>query len=333
MVIKNNIMSKIFIGIDFGGTNIKVGCFDNDIKLIAKASTPTEAEMGPESVVDRIIETTKTLLTKAGTNTEAITAIGIGTPGPADYKKGIIYQCTNMPKFKDTPLRDMIAAGLGAPAILENDANAACWGEFVIGAGEGIGDMVFFTLGTGIGGGIVSDGELVRGNDGNAAELGHIIIHPDGRLCGCGQRGCVEAYASASSTAKRATEAVRAERRETSLKKVLNKTGQITCKNVFDHSAAGDELAGEITETTAKALGILCVNMLHATGAQRIVFAGGMIAAGDMLLNRIRHYFTEHIWQVKPESVEICFAALGRDAGIKGTAALAKHAKEQGKLA
>ena len=191
-------------------------------------------------------------------------------------------------------------------------------------------DMVFFTLGTGIGGGVVVNGRLVKGCCGNAAELGHIIIYPNGRQCNCGQRGCVEAYASASSTAARAAEAVRAGE-QSSLKKVLEEKGQITCKDVYEHLAAGDKLAKKITDETAEALAIVCVNMLHTIEPERIVFSGGMIAAGDVLLGGIRHFFKKHIWTLKAESPQICFATLGEDAGIIGAAALAKQAQKAGK--
>ena len=183
--------------------------------------------------------------------------------------------------------------------------------------------MVFFTLGTGIGGGIISNGELVHGA-GNAAELGHIIIYPEGRLCNCGQRGCAESYASADSTVRRAAEAIEAGATST-LADLLKKNEQITCRDIYEKSTLGDELAVEITEGTAKTLGLLCVNVFHVTEPARIVFAGGMIAAGEPLLERIRHYFAEYIWPLKEESVEICFAALGQDAGIVGAAALAQH--------
>lgn len=324
-------MDKIFVGIDLGGTNIKIGCFDSELKFISKTAVTTKADMGPEVVVDRIAETTKQLLADNNVPDEALKAAGIGAPGPSNIAAGLIIAAPNLPMFKNVPLRDMVSERLGKPIVFENDANAACWGELVVGAGKGVNDMVFFTLGTGIGGGVVSNGELVHGYNDNAAELGHIIMHIGGRLCGCGQKGCVEAYASASSTAARASEAVKAGAKST-LKKVLDTTGKITCKNVFEHSAAGDPLAKEITEGTASALGILCVDMLHVTGPQRIVFAGGMIAAGDLLLSRIQHYFKEYIWPLKPELLEICFATLGEDAGIIGSAALAQHAHLQGKL-
>jgi glucokinase len=244
---------------------------------------------------------------------------------PVNITEGIIVAAPNLPLFKNVPLGKMLSDWFSRPAVLENDANAACWGEYVHGAGKGIKDMVFFTLGTGIGGGIISGGKLVHGSGSNAAELGHLIIYPDGRKCGCGQKGCVEAYASASSTAKRAAEAIEGGA-QSSLKKVFDQKGQITCKDVYEHLKKGDELAKKITDETAKALAIVCINVLHSIEPQRIVFAGGMIAAGDVLLNRIKDYFDKYIWSLKKEGVEIVFATLGEDAGIIGAAALAKNA-------
>lgn len=317
-------MANLLIGIDVGGTNIKIGCFDAHLKLLKKTSITTDADTGPRVVVKKMLAAIDKLVKASGFSSSDISATGIGTPGPADYKAGIITNPTNMPAFKNVPIRQMLSDALHCPVVFDNDANVACFGEFTAGAGKGISDMVFFTLGTGIGAGIVSEGKLLRGSDGNAAELGHTIIYPDGRLCNCGQKGCAEAYASASNTAKRATEAVEAGEKST-LKKVLDKNGQITCKDVYDHLKTGDKLAKKITDETAKALAILCINALHATEPQRIVFAGGMIAAGDILLNRIKDYFDEQIWKLKKETVEICFATLGEDAGIIGAVALAKQ--------
>jgi glucokinase len=287
--------------------------------------------MGPDIVIKNMANTVEELISKAGLSLKDIVAVGIGTPGPAKYSEGIIIRSTNMPKFKNVPISKMLNEKLGAPVVFDNDANVACWGEYTVGAGKGVKDIVFFTLGTGIGGGIVSDGELVHGCDENGAELGHMIIHPDGRKCNCGQKGCVEAYATADSTARRATEAIEAGA-ESSLKKVLDEKGKITSKDVYTHLAAGDKLAKEITDGTAKALAITCINMLHTTEPKRIIFTGGMIAAGDALLNRIKYFFDECIWTLKKETVEICFATLGEDTGIIGAAALARHAQQQGKL-
>ena len=319
-------MNNILIGIDLGGTNIKIGIFDSALKLIRKTSVAAETDMGPAAVIDKMVRTIERLLADAGLALKDVCAAGLGTPGPANYRQGIIIDAANLPRFKNVPIRRMLSERIGKPVVFENDANAACWGEYVAGAGKNIRDMVFFTLGTGIGGGIICNGRLVHGSNQNGGELGHIIIYPDGRLCSCGQRGCVEAYASATATAKRATEVIEAGA-ESSLKKVLDKKGKITCKDVYEHLAGGDKLAKEITDQTAKALAIISVNMLHATEPQRIVFAGGVIAAGDVLLNRIRGYFGELIWSLKKESVEICFATLGEDAGVIGAAALASQTK------
>ena len=316
--------NKNFIGIDLGGTNIKIGCLSADMKLLWKASIPTDAHMGPAAVIDRIVETIKETAGKKNTPLETIKAIGIGAPGPAKYSEGVLIRCANLPKFVDVPINKILKEKLGKPVVLENDANSACFGEFVAGAGKDIKNMVFFTLGTGIGGGIISDGKLLRGSGGNAAELGHTIVQTNGRLCTCGQRGCAEAYASASTTAKRAMEAIEAGEKS-SLEVILKKNGRITCKDIYEHLAKGDRLAKRITDETAEVLAVLCVNALHCTEPERIVFAGGMIAAGDILLGRIRYYFKQHIWKIKTEdSVEICFATLGEDAGIIGAAALAR---------
>ncbi len=317
--------NKNFIGIDLGGTNIKIGCLSANMKLLWKISIPTNAQMGPAIVIDRIVDAIKETANKKNIPLKTIKAIGIGTPGPAKYSQGIITRCSNLPKFTNVPISKILKKKLGRPVILENDANAACFGEFVVGVGRNIKNMVFFTLGTGIGAGIISDGKLLYGSGDNAAELGHTIVNINGRLCSCGQHGCAEAYASATNTAKRATEAIEAGAKS-SLKKVLNKNGQITSKDVYEHLAKGDKLAKKITDETAEVLAVLCINSLHYVEPEKIVFAGGMIAAGKPLLDRIKYYFKQHIWKIKQENtVEICFATLGEDAGIIGAAALARE--------
>ena len=317
-------MTQIYLGIDFGGTNVKMGIFDEDMNLLSKTSAPAGVEMEPEGVASNIVKTAESLIANSGHELSDVLAIGIGTPGPANYKEGIIVKAVNLPTFNNTPLRDMIAERLGKPAVLENDANVACWAEFIAGAGKDITDMVLFTLGTGIGGGIVSSGRLVQGCDGNGAELGHLIIYPDGRQCNCGQKGCVEAYASASTTANRATEGL-GNNPDSSLAKVKEQNGEVTCKDVFEQAAAGDAFAKIIVDGTAKALALLSVNMLHTTEPQKIVFSGGMIAAGQILLDGIRDHFDRQVWKMKNETVEICFATLSEDTGITGAAALAKY--------
>ena len=320
-------MPKIFVGIDLGGTNIKIGCFDHDLKLITKKSVPTEVQLGPESIVERIGQTVEKILFEKSLSFDDIIAAGIGSPGLMDFETGVVKTASNL-GFTNTPLRKMLTDRLKKPAVLENDANVQAWAEYVAGAGKGTTDMVLIALGTGIGGGIITKGELVHGFDNNAGEIGHIVTYPGGRKCPCGQMGCVEAYASASSTARIATEALK-NGTQSSLKKLLDKNGEITCKDVYDHLAAGDKLAKEVTDQTAEALAILCVNLLHITAPQRIIFFGGMTGAGNLLLDPVKKFFKKNIWTIKEEKVELCFAQLGDNTGIIGTAALARHEKQK----
>ena len=316
-------MAKYVLGIDLGGTNIKMGCFDTNLKLIGKISVPTGAEMDPEFIVEKFHSVSEELLTQNGLSLADVCAVGIGSPGPVDLTEGVVLAAPNFPLFKNVPLKDMVAKRLGKPTILENDANAACWAEHVIGTGKGVEHMILLTLGTGIGGGIISDGKLIHGPSGGAAELGHVIIYPDGRTCPCGQKGCVEAYASANSTAARATEAVQ-DGAESSLSIILKEQGKITCKDVFEHASDGDAVAKEIVEGTAKALALVCVQLANMTDPQLIVFAGGMIAAGDLLLDQIRLFYKQYIGHLfNRGSLELCFATLGEDAGIIGASSLA----------
>jgi glucokinase len=318
-------MSSVLIGIDLGGTNIKVACFDMDLTLLTKTSVTTGADMGPEVVVDRMEQAIADLLAQQGLDLTNLAGAGIGVPGPADYQAGVIIKSTNMPAFQNVPMKQMLEVKLKCSVAFENDGNVACYGEFAVGAGKDIDDMVFFTLGTGIGCGIVSKGRLIRGATGNAAEVGHMIVAPEGESCNCGQQGCVEAIASASNTARRAAVAVTAGD-TSSLKQVLDNHGEITCKDVYQHLAQGDPLAKRITDETHEALAIMCVNMLHVIDPACIVFAGGMIAAGDTLLNGIRSQFDKRMWTLRKESVKLVFASLGEDAGVIGAAALARDA-------
>lgn len=321
-------MDKVIIGIDLGGTFIKAGCFDMQLNLLSRDSIETKARKGPEQIVENIGVIKDSVLEKAGKTDQQLCAVGFGTPGPINLEKGLVVGAPNLPGFNNTPMRKMVKERLGTPCVMENDANAAAWGEFVSGAGSDSNEMIFFTLGTGIGGGVVCNGQLVHGYKDVAAELGHLIIYPDSdRLCGCGQKGCAEAYASASSTARRAQEQVEAGRKS-SMKQILDAGEEITAKDVFEHAAKGDELAAEIVDTTAKTLALLSIGIYHVTGPRKIVFAGGMIAAGDQLLGPVKKYFTDLNWQFGHD-VEICFAALGEDAGIIGSAGLALKAYQE----
>jgi len=313
---------KCVIGVDLGGTNIKVGVLTEAGEVLVKNSVPTEADKGPDHVIDRICQAALQAASDAGVARENILAIGVGAPGAMSHKDGLIISPPNLPGWHNVPLRDIITDKTGIPANLENDANAAAYGEFWAGAGKGTTDMVLFTLGTGIGGGIIVDGHLLRGAFDNAAELGHMIVEPGGRPCGCGQKGCLEVYASAANTAKRAREAIEAGE-NSSLKQRLDQGLPVECEHVVEAAANGDPLASKIWDETCKYLAIACVNVQHFTNPQKILFAGGMIGAGQRLLEPVRKYFRQFTWTAAQDYPEITFAALGNDAGFIGAAGLA----------
>jgi glucokinase len=317
--------NEYFFGVDLGGTNVEMGLLDEEGTIVAHVAEPTNAQEGPQSLVERVAEACCGLAKQAQVPPDKIRALGIGSPGPMSMSQGKLINLGNLPGFKNFFLRAELSRRLEVPALLENDANSACWGEFWLGAGRDVNDMVLFTLGTGIGGGIVIGGELIHGSDENAGELGHMIIQTDGRQCTCGQNGCVEAYASATATAARAME-VLDEGRKSELVDLRRKNGTLTCKDVFDYAETGDSLANEIVNGTAQALAQICVSMRHITEPEMVVLTGGMIKAGDILINRVRSFYEEMVWKLKPEPMDICFAELGGHAGFIGAAGLAVHA-------
>jgi len=325
-----------YIGIDLGGTNIKAGVLNESARVLSKLSVPTQAEAGPDTVIDNIVTAAQTVAKNAQIPIDEIDYVGIGAPGPLDLEAGVVINAPNMPGWHNVSLRDRVAQKIGRPAVLENDANAAALGEFWAGIGqdESIRHLVMMTLGTGIGAGYVIDGRLVHGAKGRGAEGGHMIVMPDGRPCGCGQAGCIEAYASASNTARRAIE--RLETGDTSsLETITNAGNQVSSRDVFDAAKAGDDLALEIVDETAYLLAVACVNYCRMLDPQMIVFAGGMILAGDFLFDKIRTKFKELTWTAADDYVEIVAAQLGNDAGFIGAAAVARdrHMRDETTIA
>ena len=315
---------NIYAGIDVGGTNIKIGFINDNFDVICKTSIETSADLGPDKVFEQIANAINELAKQNNIDRNDICAVGMGVPGPVNLKEGKLVNPPNLPGFEMCPVRQILSDKLGIAVTLENDANAAAWAEHECGKGLGTGDLAFITLGTGIGGGIISDGKLIHGHKDSAAELGHLIIYPDGRECACGQNGCAEAYASASNTARRAIELLK-EGAESSLSAIYKKNGFVNCKEVFDAAEAGDTLAESVVDGSAKVLGLLCINIQNATNPEKIVFAGGMIEAGDFLLEKIRFYFDYYVWPSRKGETQILFSTVGVDAGLIGAAALARR--------
>ncbi len=255
-----------------------------------------------------------------------IAAIGVATPGTMDIPAGLILDPPNLKPWRDVPVRSHVAKAFQLPTAFQNDANAAAFGEFWAGAGKDVHSLVLFTLGTGVGGGIILGDLVVQGEHSHGAELGHMKIEMTSpRQCGCGRWGCLEAYASATSVAKRAMEKLGQRGVKSSLKSMVGKEGGLTARDVFDAAAAGDAVAAKIVDETAYYLAVGAMNMMHTIDPDMIVFGGGMIAAGDSFLEQIQKYVKELAFPVPAEKTRIVYAQLGVDAGFIGAAACGRQ--------
>ena len=315
------------IGIDLGGTNIKGGVCDEHGQLLVRDSIETEADHGLDHVLARMAGLVAELKERANLANSRIAGVGVGSPGPLSHEKGIVYHAPNLPGWVNVPLRDRLSALTRLPVVVENDANAAAFGEFTAGAGRDVRHLVMMTLGTGLGGGIVLNGKLWRGAFDSAGEIGHMVIVPNGRPCPCGQLGCLERYASANAVAERLAEAVRAGEQSALKPKVLG--GEpFDARDVLGAMAAGDKLASRIWDETCYYLALASVNMQHLLNPELVVLAGGLINAGDRLLRPVREHFDRLSWKIAPDAPRIALATLGNDAGTIGAAALARAAQE-----
>jgi glucokinase len=310
------------IGIDLGGTNIKAGLVDRAGRVAAKLARDCEPQRGPDCVISDIAAMCRQLLSARGAGLGDVVGIGLGSPGPLDLDKGLILKSANLPGWHNVSIRDRVAAQAGLPVVLNNDANAAAFGEFWAGAGREGGDMVMFTLGTGVGGGVILDGKLLHGSFANAGELGHMIVVPEGLACPCGQRGCLEQYASAGAVARRLTSGRRDDPGGRPRPQVADGR-ELTARDVVDAAQAGDPLASRIWSEACRYLAIACVNVQHAFNPATIVLGGGLAEAGAVLIDAVRDEFRRQSWSLCEDQPMIIGAALGYDAGVIGAAGLA----------
>lgn len=313
--------SRCAVAVDLGGTRIKAGVVSAEGAILARRTIPTEAHAGPDHVIRRIIDVAQELRHAAQEAGAEPVGVAIGAPGALSQRRGVIMAPPNLPGWHDVPIARRVAAEIGLPALLENDANAAALGECWLGAGQGVRNLVMLTLGTGIGGGLVLDGRLIRGHFETAGELGHCIVAPGGEPCACGQRGCLEIYASASSVARRVRRMIESGE-ASSCSAVLRQKGDLDAQDVVRAASDGDALARRVWDEACRCLAIACVNAQHYLNPQVIVLAGGMAAAGDRLLGPVRRHFASETWPDIPDRPEIRLAELGDDAGVVGAAAV-----------
>ncbi|MBP3967112.1 MULTISPECIES: ROK family glucokinase [Paenibacillus] len=309
---------KIVVGVDIGGTTIKVGICSMEGALLHTYEGATEVEKGSDAVCSNIADYAKLIVEQSPYSWEQVEGVGIGIAGFLDIPNGIVKQSVNL-FFDHVPLKAILEEKLGKKVLVNNDANVAALGEAWAGAGRNISDCVCYTLGTGVGGGVIINGKIVEGFAGMAGELGHIPIVPDLEAiqCGCGRMGCLETVSSATGIIRMAKDAVERGDR-TSLSFVPN----IMAKDVVDAAKAGDEVAARIVARAAHYLGKSMATVAVVLNPQRFIIGGGVSKAGEFLFEQIREAFKKSAPEMAQEGVEIVPAILGNDAGVVGAAGL-----------
>jgi glucokinase len=320
-----------FVGVDVGGTNIKIGIVDDLGQRLAFGQIATKQELGPEDAMQRVAAEIERIRAEKGLDSSSLVAVGLATPGTMDIANGTLLQPHNLRKWWNYPIRDCLRDACGRAVWFANDANAAAFGEHWVGSGSAYQSIALFTLGTGVGGGIILGDLSIDGENSAGGELGHTIIdwNETARLCGCGQRGHLEAYASAKAVIQRAEECLAGQPR-TSLLARRQREGEITPLMIAQEAEAGDAVALELVMDTAKYLGIGATNVMHIVDPGAVVFGGAMTFGGPSselgrrFLERIRQEVRERAFPVLAERTAIEFASLGSDAGWIGAAAIAR---------
>jgi len=311
---------KFVLGIDVGGTNLVAGCVSTDgARVEGLLSEPTRPEEGADGVIARILDVARRSMAglAAAVPGAKVDGVGIGAPGPLDTRRGIVLLTPNL-GWVDMPLRDRVAKGLGLPAALDNDANCAVLGEHWRGAAQGTRQALGVTIGTGIGGGLILDGRLYHGASDCAGEIGHTTIEMNGRRCACGNYGCLEAYASGPAIARRAVEAVETGA-ESSLAALLRRgPAAVTAQMVYEAATAGDALAREVVQDTARFLGAGIANLVNVYNPEVVVVCGGVTQAGDSLFVPLRREVGRRAFRPAVEVCRILPGALPGTAGVVG---------------
>lgn len=322
--------APFFVGVDVGGSTIKIGVVDSLGQPLSWLNIPTDDAKGPQDGAERIAKAIKRAASEAKLTAKDIASVGLGTPGTMDIPNGMILEAHNLPGWNGAPIRDLVSQACGKPVSFANDASAAAYGEFWVGSGRAFNSMVLFTLGTGVGGGIILGDTLVEGENSVGAELGHMIIdyHETARMCGCGHRGHVEAYCSATAVVKRTQEAIESGR-ATSLKK---RRAKLTPIIIAEEAEKDDELALEIIDDTARYLAVGIVSIMHALDPGAVVLGGAMnfggheTELGRRFLARAQQEVALRALAPLATRTAVDYASLGSDAGFIGAAGIARLA-------
>lgn len=314
-----------YLGIDLGGTNIKSGVVDDLGRPLSSVSLETEAERGPEVGISNLAQAGKQAVVESGLSWDDITGVGLGSPGTMDLSRGMLLEPPNLPDWNQLAIRDLLAQKLNKQTVLQNDANAAAYGEYWAGAGRHTRSLVLFTLGTGIGCGIVEEGRIIEGRHSHGGECGHIVIQMENaRHCPCGGYGHLEGYASATALVKRAVEALERDPAPSLMRKIP--ADDLTSRAIDEAAVAGDALARRLMRETARYLAVGAVCLMHTIDPDIVLFSGGMIAAGPSFLEDIRTDIRSMAFPTIAHKIRVEYAELGGDAGFIGAAGCARMA-------
>lgn len=323
---------RYIVGVDLGGTNIVAGALSEDgNEVIALRSEPTRPDQGAEAVIDRIVRMIDTVIAETIAQTGAkkgdVIGIGVGAPGPLDRERGIVITTPNL-GWTNFPLRDVIAERTGITTRLDNDANCATLGEWWLGAARGARNVVGMTIGTGIGGGLILNGRLYHGASDVAGEIGHTTIDVTGRLCKCGNYGCLEAYASGPSIAERAREAVAGDEDSLLARMVGRQLDRLTAATVYEAAKLGDDVAIDVVRETARFLGAGIANLLNIFNPDVVVIAGGVTQAGEALFNPLLREVRKRAFRPAVDACRIVPGELPGSAGVVGAVGTFKQQME-----
>lgn len=312
------------IGVDLGGTKILVGVVDADNQVLGRAKRPTPAREGGPAILATMIECVEEALSKAGLLRDDVAAAGMGSPGPLDIDAGVILYSANLNVDK-YPIGPELSAAIGKPVMVQNDVRVGGYGEYKLGAGRGYQDVIAAFVGTGIGGFIVQDGRVVTGSNGNAGEIGHIVVKAGGAKCGCGARGCMEAMASKTAIANRISKAIK-KSKPTALGDKMARKGRLKSGDLADAVYEADEIAIREVRRSAHYLGLGLGSLINVLAPEIVILGGGMaLALGDPWLDLIRSSARTQMLADPTNKIKIVRAALGDDAGILGAALMARE--------
>lgn len=307
------------IGIDLGGTNIAAGVVDEGGKIIAKASVPTLAKRPTEEIVSDMAKLCETVTEKAGCKLSDITSVGIGVPGTVDDKNGMVVYACNVP-MANTPLAGMLRKYADKPIHLENDANAAALGEYIVN-GNGAKSFVFITLGTGVGGGIILDGKIYCGFNGAGGELGHMTLVSGGIECACGKKGCWEQYASVSALVRQ-TKAVMDKNPDSIMHEIVKNYGKVSGRTAFEAAKKGDKAAETVVRNYLRYVADGITSIVNIFQPEKVLIGGGISHEGDYLLKPVCEFVNKYDYNRYMPKTKIEISTLFNDAGIIGAAML-----------